>query len=160
MQRNSHRLGFIVCVVVLLGLTSAATVSAQRNTKTLTAWGKIKIKYGAAGTLPSGLVDDVTISLKSTSQSNTRYEAVINSGSNTIANAFRTGKFEFRGVPAEGQPMSFSLCFTPINTGRKCLNGIYSFYYPGFPATGPRVEKAGYMGEFTLDVVSGKISSR
>jgi hypothetical protein len=137
----------------------AGYVDAQ--SKTITAWGRIKISTPMMNLL-AGVPDGTSLVLESAKKS-VRYRAAVNSGSDSIVNAFRTGKFEFTNVPAEGQSMNFTLCYTSAAGQQNCYRSVFAFTYPKQTIQNSvrfkdAVKIAGYMGDYTIDITSGKIT--
>lgn len=148
----------MVCLLVVASITlDTHYAQAQSSTKTITAWGRVNI-YAGMMKLPVGTPPNAVLKLESTKRT-VKYSKTIQTGSNELTNAFRTGEFRFSSVPAEGQPMSFTLCYTPATGTQSCYSTTYKFYRPTVTIL-CRERAAGYMGDFIVDIATGSITRK
>ena len=157
--RNTLIIVLMLNLVIAVSPWGSGNVAAAppQATQTLTAWGRVKMTCGGT-TLPFGVYDGVTLKLVS-SNSKVKYSQTIASGSNSVANAFKSGVFQFANVPT-GITLQFTLTYAgPVRT--VSMSSAFQFNYPtglqGVLRQAERVRIAGYMGDYVLDC-AGKIT--
>lgn len=145
-------------LVVVNLIFIAGCLLASESEKLPEAWGTIKI--GVAGMkMPIGTPPDVSIQLSSVSSG--VYHQRVETGSNDMANALRTGKFYFHQVPFD-VPMILEITARGV-AGQDKFQGSFTFRKPDLNIVQrlrreKALEYAGYTADFVVDIASGRIS--
>jgi hypothetical protein len=135
-----------VTALVLVGLSVCWALAGPKvGTKLdlIRVWGKIK--YVAPGDLrlPFGFPADLKISL-----SGEGYSQTLTPG-DPLAGALKSGKFEFRNVPCEKNMLLEITWPNSVGETMRWYGTYFSLKPPALPLIAK--EKAGYVGNFTLD---------
>ena len=84
------------------------------------------------------------------------FAATIRSGDVALANALKSGKFSFKDVPTE-TTMHLELTYRAAQAGSARWFGTFVFHLPAWPRSDSKLKKAGYLGDFEIDVARAKI---